>query len=71
MKFYRFVHVKNCKYPNSSTVLFINNRVGSSYLTISAQRMRTEVEFGLVMISTVCGGDSHFKDICDGKCELS
>lgn len=33
------------------------------YLTISAQITLTEVEFGFVMISTVCGGDSHFKQI--------
>lgn len=34
-----------------------------THLTISAQRTRTELEFGLVMKSTVCGGDSHFSKI--------
>jgi hypothetical protein len=34
-----------------------------THLTISAQRRCTELELGLVMKSTVCGGDSHFSNI--------
>jgi hypothetical protein len=34
-----------------------------SHLTISAHRIRTEIEFGLVKTSTVRGGDSHLKEI--------
>lgn len=37
--------------------------LSDSYLTNSKHRILTDVEFGLVNISTVCGGDSHFKEI--------
>lgn len=36
-----------------------------SYLIISEHRILTDTEFGLVNISTVWGGDSHFKEIWD------
>ena len=37
------------------------------HLIICAQRIRTETEFGFVKISTVCGSDSHFREIWRNK----